>query len=616
VVGLVALTLAGITLVIGFDLWRRTAQDFEVSETTRLEGVAAALALSLDGNLHESWNQAFPSRDALTHWNQAPEGLQEAREILVQTQQNAKIKSPIYTLRLRDEFVDEVRANPDTVIPAALEFVLTSAEEPYWHHTYEYRPEMARSLFLGKISSTPPYETVRGKWLSAFAPIRDRAGRIVGILEVDAPIDSKLIGAKHRLTGHVGGLLLCFFGSMLLVIALHRDMRLREIETEKLAMVATRTDNGVLITSPNGQIEWTNEGFTRLSGWSQHEAEGEQLEDKLRSSEHPEGFATISDAIEKGGATTLHVQSNRKSGEAFWTELDLQPIRDGKGRISNWVVVQSDVTQQMKTARLLESARDKALESARLQNEFLANVGHELRTPLNAVIGMSGLLADSDLDVRQARFVEAIGASANILLTQITELMEYARIQAGTAEVQSIEISPYDLVSGVLKGFRPQATQSGLTLEESVGPESPATFLGDPNRITHVLTLLLSNAFKFTEKGSIDLHVGGKDEQIIFAVRDTGVGIPREQVSRIFDSFRQVDGSTTRKFGGTGLGLAMAHRLVEMMQGEIGVDTEEGSGSTFWFALPRSGSITGAGDSTPLIDSGNPDDLAQGFAAA
>jgi len=586
VVGLATLGLAGITILVGFDLWAKTAREVETSETLRLEGVAAALAQTLDGDLHESWSEAFPSLDAIESWSETPPALQTARNILRDTQRAARISTPIYTLRIRDEYLARVRADPFVELADAMEFLLTSANEPYWRHTYEYRPEMARTLFFGEVGSSNSYVDDHGHWLSAYAPIRNEKGETVGLVEVDAPMDSRLVGAKHRISGHVAGLLACFFGSLLLVVALHNDMRRRELETEKLVMVATRTENGVLVTDANGMIEWTNDGFHRLSGWNSCDAEGHRLETRLQSSACPEDFGKVQAIFNSGAPATCQIRSGRRSGETIWSSLDMQPIRNSHGRLTHWVIVQSDISQQKKTEQLMESARDQAIENTRLQSEFLANVSHELRTPLASVLGMSTLLADSRLDEEQTDFVKTIGSAGQRLLDQITELMEYAQLRAGIAEVDSNEIGTGALIDKLEGGFQERAAESGIGFHTRIAEDVPNMFFGDASRVEHALELLLSNAFKFTEEGTVRVDVTRKADRIHFGITDTGIGIGEEHLAEVFESFRQADGSTTRRFGGKGLGLAMARRLVEVMQGEIGVESVEGSGSTFWFALP------------------------------
>ena len=183
-----AAVLATVALAAGWALWRQNLADIESVERTRVEALAASAALHIDGRVHEEWSRAYPTQDGLRDWDDASPDLQETRNLLIRTHRAARLPTPAYTMRLRDEFRDAVRERPDRQIPEAMEFIVTTADRPYWKHRYEYRPEMAPTLLHGRVVSTSAYEDRHGSWISAYAPIRDETGRIYAILEVDAPI--------------------------------------------------------------------------------------------------------------------------------------------------------------------------------------------------------------------------------------------------------------------------------------------------------------------------------------------------------------------------------------------------------------------------------------------
>jgi PAS domain S-box-containing protein len=263
------------------------------------------------------------------------------------------------------------------------------------------------------------------------------------------------------------------------------------------------------------------------------------------------------------------------------------------GEIDGFAVLVQDLTDLRRQERerlRLSSSEQAAREATQLKSEFLAHMSHEIRTPINGVIGMSGLILDTALNPEQQTYADAIKRSAHSLLSVINDILDFSKIEAGKLDVEELEFDLPATLEDVEKTFSFSANKQGLSLVFQSAAHVPVFVKGDPARFRQVLSNLIGNAIKFTSNGKVTVTcslVSSRDDhtQMRFEVRDTGIGLPPEVTSKLFQPFTQADASTNRRYGGTGLGLTISKRLVELMNGEIGVESEEGKGSCFWFTV-------------------------------
>jgi two-component system sensor histidine kinase/response regulator len=354
-----------------------------------------------------------------------------------------------------------------------------------------------------------------------------------------------------------------------------------------------------IVLMVNRVVVQCNRNLEELFGYAPGELLGQPTRCWYPSEESYEAMGRDVQALKDGGRLqNTEMQMVRKDGTLFWARVSAR-VFDTPDHRNAVLGVLEDITPSYEARQAIEHAHQQAEEANRAKSSFLANMSHEIRTPMNAIMGMSYLVQKTELTERQRGYLSKIQSSSQHLLGIINDILDYSKIEAGKLGIEHIEFELDKVLDNLAGLVGDKAASKGLELVFDVDKQVPLQLVGDPLRLGQILVNYANNAVKFTERGEIDIRVRVQEESashvmLHFAVRDTGIGISEEQKSVLFQSFQQADASTTRKFGGTGLGLAISRQLAQMMEGEVGVDSTFGQGSTFWFtARLQKGSSTG-----------------------
>ena len=398
-------------------------------------------------------------------------------------------------------------------------------------------------------------------------------------------------GEPIRIVGAIGDMTERLESAAMLAAS---EQRLRDIIESLFGFLGVFTLDGILIDCNHGTLEPAGvrpedilgQRFWETEGWRYSPEQQNLLREMMARAAAGEVVRFETRPLIRG---QLHLV----------VDMTLGPLRDRQGNICNVVAHGMDITARKQAEAELLHAKEAAESASRAKSEFLANMSHEIRTPMNGIIGLTEVLLETNLNPEQHEYLTLVQGSAASLLTIINDILDVSKIEAGKLNLEIREFDLHDAVLGVLSSLKVPAGAKGLRLVCNVEPGVPTLVRGDPARLRQVLVNLIGNAIKFTDRGEVAIAVQrspGAADTLHFSVRDSGIGIPAEKQSLIFEAFTQVDGSITRRFGGTGLGLTIASRLVQMMNGRIWLESQEGQGSTFHFTARMEPVVAAAGN--------------------
>jgi two-component system, sensor histidine kinase and response regulator len=399
-------------------------------------------------------------------------------------------------------------------------------------------------------------------------------------------------------------------------IGIRRDCTERKLAEERIRVseeryraILEQIEDGYFEVDLRGRYQLVNDGYCRILRCSPSDILGKSYKEIVPPHQVPLIYGVFHKVYQTGEPVrSFEYETFRPDGSAVFVEDSICLKRDRQGQPVGFHGIVRDITERKRTDQELAAAKEAAEAANRAKSTFLATMSHEIRTPMNGILGMTELVLDTELTEEQREHLGLVKSSAESLLSIINDVLDFSKIEAEKLELESIPFDLRESLGEAMKALSFRAHQKGLELIYDVQPDVPEGLVSDPGRIRQIIVNLVGNAIKFTEKGEIFVSVEQQAEEqkdgdsvcLHFAVKDTGVGIPAEKQLKVFEAFSQADGSMTRKYGGTGLGLTICARLVEKMGGRIWVESEPGKGSTFRFTVRLAMQKTSSARPVPL----------------
>jgi len=380
-------------------------------------------------------------------------------------------------------------------------------------------------------------------------------------------------------------------GKIIGTFGISRNITERKLAEEKintLSKAVEQSPSAIIITNSEGKIQFVNTKYTSLLQYSLDDVKWEKPRIFNPGHISQEEFEVMWKNLGSGDVWQGELKNRKKDGTMIWENVIISPLVDKEGEITNYILIIDDITEKKKMVDDLFMAKEKAEESDHLKTAFLQNISHEIRTPLNAIVGFSSILGNPGLpDDKKMEFINIINVSSDQLLSIVSEIIALATLEAGQEQIVEKETDINQILLNVYEQFMisPISPEVAFSYHPAL-PDELAFIYTDPVKLMQILVNLVGNALKFTLKGTVRFGYTLNENTLEFFIEDTGIGIPEDMHEIIFERFRQVDNSLTRKYGGTGLGLALSKGYVSLLGGSIKLISEQGKGSTFSFTLP------------------------------